>query len=110
MDEYQVKITRKAYANMEEIVDYIADELLAPEAARHTLSLLESAINGLSFMPTRNRVTEDEPWGSLGVRKMSVKNFLIYYWIDEEKKKVQVTAVLHGLQDQQRHLAKMDME
>jgi len=46
----------------------------------------------------------------MGIRKMSVKNFIIYYWIDEEKKKVQVMAVLHGLQDQQKHLAKMDME
>lgn len=61
-------------------------------------------------MPARNRLVEDEPWGDMGIRKMSVKKFLIYYWINEAEKKVQVTAVLHGLQDQQRHLAKMEME
>lgn len=34
MAEYQVKITRKAYANMEEIRDYIANELMASDTAR----------------------------------------------------------------------------
>lgn len=110
MDEYQVKVTRKAYANMEEIVDYITNELMAPDTAGNILDLLEGAIKDLAFMPTRNRLVEDEPWGSMGIRKTPVKNFLIYYWIDEEKKKVQVTAVLHGLQDQLSHLSKMDME
>ena len=87
MTEYQVKLTRKAYEELEKIGDYIAYELMAPEAAGHILDLLEDAIRSLSAMPTRYHLINDEPWGGMGIRKMTVKSFLVYYWIDEEKKK-----------------------
>lgn len=42
--------------------------------------------------------------------KMPVKNFLIYFWIDEENSKVQVTAVIYGKRDQLKQLSQMDIE
>lgn len=110
MTEYQVKLTKKAYEELEEIGDYIANELMAPETAISILDLLEGTIRRLATMPARYQLVDDEPWGAMGIRKMTVKNFLVYYWIDEEKKKVQVTAVLHVLQNQQRHLVEMELE
>jgi len=35
-----------------------------------------------------------------GIRKMSVKNFLVYYLIDKEKKIVRIAAVIRGQSDQ----------
>lgn len=45
-------------------------------------------------------LTEDEPWHTKGIRKMPVKNFLVYYLVDEEKKVVWITAVIYGRRDQ----------
>ena len=45
-----------------------------------------------------------------GVRKIVVKNFLIYYWVDDENNRVQVTAVIYSRRDQIRQLSNMDME
>ncbi len=39
-----------------------------------------------------------------------VKNFLVYFWIDEEKGKVQVTAIIYGRRDQTKQLSQIEME
>ena len=53
---------------------------------------------------------EEEPWRTEGIRKMVVQKFLIYYWVDDDNSRVQVTAVIYGRRDQIRQLANMDME
>lgn len=93
---------------MQGIVKYIASELKVPEAALHLLNEMEHSIASLSQFPQRVSLTEEEPWCSCGVRKMPVKNFLIYFWIDEENSKVQVTAVIYGKRDQLKQLLQMD--
>ncbi len=40
---------------------------------------------------------------------MPVKNYLVYFWIDEETRSVQVTAVVYGRRDQRRQLSQMDL-
>ena len=47
-------------------------------------------------MPKKYALIEEEPWKHEGVRKIIVKNFLIYYWVDEENFKVQVIAVIYN--------------
>ena len=44
------------------------------------------------------------------MRKIVVKNFLIYFWVDEENMRVQVTAVIYQKRDQLARLAKMEWE
>jgi len=39
---------------------------------------------------------QEEKWRSQGLRKMVVKYFLIYYWVDEERKEVHIVAVIYG--------------
>ena len=53
---------------------------------------------------------EEEPWRTEGIRKIIVKNFLIYYWVDDDNSRVQVTAVIYSRCDQIQQLANMDME
>lgn len=108
-DTYQVKVTLQAQEQMGEIVHYIATELFAPEAALRQLDALENAISSLTQFPNRIALTEEEPWHSYGIHKMPIKNFLVYFWIDEDTCKVQVTAVVYGRRDQIQQLSKMDM-
>ena len=107
---YSVKITTQAEEQLQAIVKYIASELKAPKAALRLLDEVESVISSLSQFPRRVALTEEEPWRSLGIHKMPVKNFLVYFWIDEENARVQVTAVIYGMRDQIKLLSQMDME
>lgn len=107
---YNVKITTQAEKQLQEIVNYIASELKAPKAALSLLNDMERMISSLSQFPQRFTLTDEEPWRTCGVHKMPVKNFLIYFWIDEENSKVQVTAVIYSKREQQKQLSNMDME
>lgn len=66
-------------------------------------------IDSLESMPARYPLTDEEPWRSYGIHRMTVKNFLVYYLIDEEKKAVTVTTVIYGRRDQLTALSDMQM-
>lgn len=111
MDEtYTVKITSQAEEQIQETIYYIAHELNAPDAALHLLDTLEDSIASLSHYPQRVALMLEEPWHTKGIRRLPVKNFLIYFWIDDANMKVQVTALIYGKRDQLRQLSQMDME
>ncbi|WP_434311008.1 type II toxin-antitoxin system RelE/ParE family toxin [Hominifimenecus sp. rT4P-3] len=97
---YEVKLTPQAVAQIQETVSYITYTLLEAETARHWSDFLQKQISALDSMPARYPLTEEEPWRTYGIRKMTVKNFFVYYLIDEEKKIVSVTAVIYRRRDQ----------
>lgn len=61
-------------------------------------------------MPERIKLTEEEPWRSQGIHRMRVKNYYVYFWIDEENNIVQVTAVIYVARDQAAQLDMIEME
>ena len=103
-DNYDVKITKQAKEQMAQIVVYISNELFAPEAAIQLLDKLENSIMALEEFPERYQLIDEEPWRSEGVRKIVVNNFLVYYWINTQKRKVHVTAVIYAKRDQLKQL------
>lgn len=109
-DTYTVKITTQAVEQMQDITHYIASELQAPDAALRLLDTLEKEISSLSQLPQRIVLTEEEPWHSYGIHKMTVKNFFVYFWIDKVADKVEVTAVIYNRRDQAGQLSNMNME
>ncbi len=107
---YTVKITSQAEEQIQEIVHYISHELKAPEAALHLLDALENSFVSLAQFPQRVALVDEEPWRTNGIRRLPIKNFLVYFWIDEDNLRVQVTAVIYEKRDQLRQLSQMDME
>lgn len=109
-ETYIVKITSQAREELHEITHYITHELKAPDAALHLLDALENAFLSLANFPQRIPLIDIEPWRTNGIRHLLVKNFLIYFWIDEINKKVQITAVIYKKRNQLQQLSKMNME
>ena len=107
---YTVKITSQAEEQLQEIIFYIANELKSPDTALHFLDILEDSFTSLAHFPQRVALIDDEPWHTKGIHRLPVKNFLVYFWIDEEGLKVQVIAVIYDKREQLYHLSKMDME
>lgn len=110
MGNYIVKITSQAEEQIHEIAHYISYELKSPNAALHLMDTLEDAFSSLMQFPHRITIVNDEPWHSKGIRRLPVKNFFIYFWLDEDNMKVQITAVIYSKRDQLKQLAKMHME
>lgn len=107
---YNVKITAQAEDQIQEIIRYIAHELKAPEAALHLLDTFEDSFISLAQFPQRVALVDDEPWHAKGIHRLPVKNFLVYFWIDEDNIKVQIIAIIYAKRDQIRQLAQIDME
>ncbi len=105
--DYKVKLTDHAVAQLQEAVIYISKVLQASTVAKHWAARVKKELASLSTMPARYPLTEEEPWHTEGVHKMSVENFLVYYWIDEEKKIVWITAIVYARRDQLRVLREM---
>ncbi|MFG6378837.1 MAG: type II toxin-antitoxin system RelE/ParE family toxin [Lachnospiraceae bacterium] len=109
-ETYIVKITSQAQQQIQEIIYYITYDLRAHDAALHLLNTLEDNFNSLTQFPQRIALMDEEPWHTKGIHRLPVKNFLVYFWIDESNKKVQITAVIYSKRDQLRQLSQMDME
>ena len=110
MKTYTVRITRQAREHLRGIKKHIAEELLAPDAAKNTIAAIKKEIKSLDKMPERINLTEEEPWRSEGIHRMRVKNYYVYCWIDEDNSKVQVTSVIYVARDQAAQLILMQME
>lgn len=110
MKHYTVRITRQAKEHLKKIRKYIDEELLNPDAAQKMIAVLKEEISSLSVMPERITFTEEEPWRSLGIHRMTVKNYYVYFWIDEENKRVQVMAVIYTARDQLTQLKMIEIK
>lgn len=108
--QYKVKITKYALAQMEEIKNYIVEELHAPQAAYHLILEMKKKVASLSDMPERNQLVDSKKWRKKGIRRIIVKNFVMYYWIDETQQTVNITAVVYQKRNQLKELGKMEME
>ena len=109
MDEYKVKITPQASEQMLEIFSYISHTLKEPVAAERLLDGLQQSILSLGTMPKRIALVDEEPWKSHGIHKLPVRNFIVYFWINEELKEVHIIAVIYGRRDQLEQLKNMDI-
>ena len=99
MKEYNIEITAPAQQDMLSIVLYIRDVLQAPIAAQKLLQQMREEIRGLCNMPERYPLWEDEPWHSMGLRKMVVKKYVVLYLIAEQRQAVQIVRVFYGGRD-----------
>lgn len=99
MDKYKIKLTKQATEHLQIIRDYISIELKASDAAKNMLKILKKKIFSLETMPQCIKCVNEKPWHDLGFRKVKVKNYYIYFWIDENKRTIQINAIIYIKRD-----------
>ncbi|MGN0240853.1 MAG: type II toxin-antitoxin system RelE/ParE family toxin [Candidatus Weimeria sp.] len=109
MNSYKIFVTPDAEADLYEIMDYIANTLLAPEAALNYIRAIRTEIEKLSYMADSIAPEDREPWHSRGVRKIIANNFYVYYRPDNIAGKVYILNVIYAKRDQLRALKNMDL-
>ena len=107
---YKLIITPEAQQDIRNIVLYIAGELLSPQAALNLQDDFQKEIYSLAIMPGRIKTVDEQPWGSAGVRKIRVKNYYIYFVIDDLEKAVKVIAVIYIGRDQEKQMKDREMD
>lgn len=109
-DEYKLIILPEAQNDIRSIVLYIARELMAPQAALGLQDEFQKVICSLAKMPKRIKTVEELPWKDAGIRKIRVKNYYLYFLVDDEEMAVKVIAVIYVGRDQVKQLTDRKME
>ncbi len=104
-DYYTPIILPEAQEDIRGIVLYIVQELFSPQAALNLQDAFQEEIQKLSYIPKRIKPIDEEPWGSQGVRKIRVKNYYIYFIVDDNEMAVKITAVIYVGRDQEKQVS-----
>ena len=96
---YYVKITHTAEEDILSSVKYIADILKAPKAANNLLDEIKKHEEILEHTPGIFPCVPNEYLASMGFRFTIVKNYLMFYSINEDEKTVVVHRFLYGHRD-----------
>ena len=96
MDKYNVNITNTAFEDLKSIALYIKDELKDPVAAGKLIAKIKKRIFSLDISPCRHRLVRDKIFARQGYRLLYVENYIVFYIVTEESKRVDVSRVLYA--------------
>jgi len=101
LTEHKVIIEISAQRDLQNILHYITDTLKEPVIARRIYMSIKEQILTLRQMPLRHSLVQDQPYTTMGVRKLLIENYIAFYIIDEEKCEVHVLRVLYNRREWQ---------
>jgi toxin ParE1/3/4 len=96
---YKLKISKFYDEDVDSCYDYINDTLQNPKAADDLILNVMEKLNKISENPKIRPLVRDEYLASLGYRLITVKNYMIFYIIDEEDKHLKIVRFLYGKRD-----------
>lgn len=101
MKEYKVFIEAAAEKDLFGALLYISTTLKQPTTAKRIYTEIKSQINNLRTMPCRQKIVEEEPYATQGVRRLYVENYMVFYVVDDSKKEVHVFRILYNRREWQ---------
>ena len=96
---YSVITSRIAKRDIADIGKYIATESQSLEMAIKVVDEIERQILDLNQMPKRYALVSDERLSQKGFRSIPIKNYIIFYVVEEQAKTVNIVGVLHNKRD-----------
>lgn len=96
---YKVNITRKAKRDINEILDYLTNNLHNHDAALALSGALKKKIVFLAGNPYAYEISRLKRLSRQGYRRVVVKNYLLLYLVDSDQKTVNIIRVVYGRQD-----------
>ena len=97
--KYKVEYLPIAKKDIHSAAMYIADELCAPKASAGLVREIRRKVNNLRDMPYIYREYHGEPQNETIYRGMQVKNYIVFYAINEESKTIEIHRVLYARMD-----------
>ncbi len=99
IDTYSIIYSPEARDDLKDIYSFIAFDLLVPGIAEGQVNRIRKTIRSLDFMPSRFSIVDWEPWKSMGMHKILVDNFIVFYTVDDSQMEVSILRILYAGQD-----------
>ena len=106
--QYRIRYSPAALDDLKDIYAHIATVLRTPENASKQIHRITEEICSLDFMPCRYEQVDWEPWKNMGMRKVAVNNFVVFYTVDQNRLNVTVIRIVYGGRDLRRILDDVD--
>lgn len=96
MDKYKVIIEPTAENDLYEIFHYIGGILHEPRSAERIYFAIKDQVSSLSEMPLRYPLIQEEPYRSMGVRRIQIESYTAFYLVNENDLSVHVFRILYS--------------
>ena len=103
---YHVVLTETARQDLREIAYDIAAGTQDKSVAKRFVNELREETKQLEIFPNAGALPKDRILKALGYRFIVVKDYLLFYLVDEQQKKVFVMAIFNGKRDYMRVMRK----
>ena len=107
---YRLKISKLYKEDTSSSYNYIKYKLEAPMAANNLKKEIKEKLNKIKVNPKIRPLVRDEYLANLGYRLINVKNFMIFYIIDDNNKHIKIIRFLYGKRDWMNKLKEMPIE
>lgn len=94
MIQYNVELTKKAEKDIYDIIKYIEIELQEPNIAKNIYQKINNNIMNLNINPMKYPLVDDFIIKRVGLRKISIDNYIILYKVFESEKTVQIVKIV----------------
>ena len=98
-NNYSIIIANRAKAELDGILDYISKVFYAEMTAEKTLAEITKSFEQLKTFPNSAPLMREQEYKNFGIHRLVVKNYNIFYRVNDEKLQIEIIHILHGMQD-----------
>ena len=96
---YGLIFSKLYHSDLDESYNYISKKLESPMAADRLIIEVKKKLIEVKNNPTHRPLVNDEYLANLGYRIKIVKNYMIFYIIDDDNKHLKIVRFLYGKRD-----------
>ena len=104
MKKYVVEVSKTAEQDLENIISYLRYDLAGDIIADKYKMLFKQKLSDLENLAGSMPVLDKNLTGHKNIRKLNVRNYILFYVIDEEKSKAIVVRIGHAFMDWEKYL------
>lgn len=104
MKKYVVKVSKTAENDLEKILKYLRYDLKEDIISDKYKLLFKQELKNLEYIAGSMPILNKGLTGYDNIRKINVRNYIIFYKIDEENLKVLVLRIGHSFMDWEKYL------
>lgn len=104
MKKYIVEMSKTATQDLENIILYLRDNLSGDIVSDKYKILFKQELKNLENVAGSMPILDEKLTGHKNIRKINVRNYIIFYIVDEESSKVLVVRIGHAFMDWEKYL------
>ena len=96
-NKYKIIIEKYAQDDLENIYNYIKDDLVNTDAAIKLLNKFSDKFETISMFPDSSPLLDNEYISNKNIRKLLVDKYIAFYEVDHANKEVKIIRILYGM-------------